>query len=82
MKDMARRVITIEEQIEKAQVEVAQAKQKYDKAVDKLEALLTKRKERDSKELIAAFTASDKTLADVLAFLQGSKESEDDENDI
>lgn len=79
---MARRVITIEEQIEKAQVEVAQAKQKYDKAVDKLEALLTKRKERDSKELIAAFTASDKTLADVLAFLQGSKESEDDENDI
>lgn len=42
---MARRVITIEEQIEKAQVEVAQAKQKYDKAVDKLEALLTKRKE-------------------------------------
>jgi len=79
---MARRVITIEEQIEKAQVEVAQAKQKYDKAVDKLEALLTKRKERDSKELIAAFTASDKTLADVLAFLQGTKESEDAENDI
>ena len=79
---MARRVITMEEQIEKAQVEVAQAKQKYDKAVDKLEALLTKRKERDSKELIAAFTASDKTLADVLAFLQGTKESEDAENDI
>ena len=79
---MARRVITIEEQIEKAQVEVAQAKQKYDKAVDKLEALLTKRKERDSKELIAEFTASDKTLADVLAFLQGTKESEDAENDI
>lgn len=79
---MARRVITIEEQIEKAQVEVAQAKQKYDKAVDKLEALLTKTKERDSKELIAAFTASDKTLADVLAFLQGTKESEDAENDI
>lgn len=79
---MARRVITIEEQIEKAQLEVAQAKQKYDKAVDKLEALLTKRKERDSKELIAAFTASDKTLADVLAFLQEPKESEGDGNDI
>lgn len=79
---MARRVVTIEEQIEKAQLEVAQAKQKYDKAVDKLEVLLTKRKERDSKELIAAFTASDKTLADVLAFLQGSKEPEETENDI
>lgn len=79
---MARRVITLEEQIEKAQVEVAQAKQKYDKAVDKLESLLTKRKERDSKELIAAFTASEKTLADVLAFLQGQKEPEEAENDI
>ena len=79
---MARRVITIEEQIEKAQAEVAQAKQKYDKSVDKLEALLTKRKERDSKELIAAFTASDKTLADVLAFLQGPKEPEETEDDI
>lgn len=76
---MARRVVTIEEQIEKVQLEVAQAKQKYDKAVDKLEALLTKRKERDSKELIAAFTASDKTLADVLAFLQGGNETEDTE---
>ena len=43
---------------------------------------MTKRKERDSKELIAAFTASDKTLADVLAFLQGSKEAEEAENDI
>lgn len=75
---MARRIVTLEEQIEKAQLEVAQAKQKYDKAVDKLEALLTKRKERDSKELIAAFTASDKTLADVLAFLQGEKEPEED----
>ena len=74
---MARRIVTLE-QIEKAQLEVVQAKQKYDKAVDKLEALLTKRKERDSKELIAAFTASDKTLADVLAFLQGEKEPEED----
>lgn len=79
---MARRVITIEEQIEKAQLEVAQTKAKYDKAVDKLEALLTKRKERDSKELIAAFTASDKTLADVLAFLKGSKQLEETEDDI
>lgn len=74
---MARRSISLEEQIEKAQVEVAQTKQKYDQAVDKLEALLNKKKERDSKELIEAFTASEKTLADVLAFLKGNVETED-----
>ena len=46
---MARRTITLEEKIEKAEADVAAAKEKYDKAVDVLEQLLTKRKERDSK---------------------------------
>lgn len=68
---MARRSITLDEKIEKAQADVAVAKEKYDKAVDELEKLLTKRKERDSKELLDAFAASDKSLADVLEFLQG-----------
>lgn len=67
---MARRTLPLEEKIEKAKAEVAARKEKYDKAVDELEKLLTKRKERDSKELLDAFTASDKTLADVLEFLQ------------
>lgn len=73
---MARRTITLEEKIEKAQADVTAAKEKYDKAVDVLEQLLTKRKERDSKQLVEAFTHSNKTLADVLAFLQ-----EDDPQD-
>ena len=68
---MARRTITLEEKIEKAEADVSAAKEKYDKAVDVLEQLLTKRKERDSKQLVEAFTQSNKTLADVLAFLQG-----------
>ena len=46
---MARRTITLEEKIEKEQADVAATKEKYDKAVDVLEQLLTKRKERDSK---------------------------------
>lgn len=45
---MARRVVTLEEKIEKAQINVAETKVKYDKAVDELEKLLTKRKERDT----------------------------------
>lgn len=73
---MARRTIPLEEKIEKAQAEVAVTKEKYDKAVDELEKLLTKRKERDSKELLDTFTASDKTLADVLEFLQATTNEE------
>lgn len=73
---MARRTLPLEEKIEKAKAEVAARKEKYDKAVDELEKLLTKRKERDSKELLDAFTASDKTLADVLEFLQATTNEE------
>ena len=74
---MARRTVTLDEKIEKVQAEVAVAKEKYDKAVDALEKLLTKRKERENKELLEAFTASNKSLADVLAFLQGIGQDED-----
>ncbi len=50
---------------------------KYDKAVDELEKLLMKRKERDNKQLLKAFSESEKTLAGVIEFLQGNKSSED-----
>lgn len=74
---MARRVVTLEEKIEKAQINVAETKAKYDKAVDELEKLLTKRKERDNKQLLEAFSESEKTLAEVIEFLQGNRPSED-----
>ena len=74
---MARRVVTLEEKIEKAQINVAETKVKYDKAVDELEKLLTKRKERDNKQLLEAFSESGKTLAEVIEFLQGNKSLED-----
>ena len=74
---MARRVVTLEEKIEKAQINVAETKAKYDKAVDELEKLLTKRKERDNKQLLEAFSESEKTLAEVIEFLQGNKSLED-----
>ena len=74
---MARRVVTLEEKIEKAQINVAETKAKYDKAVDELEKLLTKRKERDNKQLLEAFSESEKTLAEVIEFLQGNKPLED-----
>ena len=74
---MARRVVILEEKIEKVQINVAETKAKYDKAVDELEKLLTKRKERDNKQLLEAFSESEKTLAEVIEFLQGNKSLED-----
>ena len=74
---MARRVVTLEEKIEKAQINVAETKAKYDKAVDELEKLLTKRQERDNKQLLEAFSESGKTLAEVIEFLQGNTSLED-----
>ena len=69
---MARRVVTLEEKIEKAQINVAETKVKYDKAVDELEKLLTKRKERDNKQLLEAFSKSEKTLAEVIELLHNN----------
>lgn len=74
---MARRVVILEGKIEKVQINVAETKVKYDKAVDELEKLLMKRKERDNKQLLKAFSESEKTLAEVIEFLQGNKSSED-----
>ena len=74
---MARRVVILEEKIEKVQINVAETKVKYDKAVDELEKLLMKRKERDNKQLLKAFSESVKTLAEVIEFLQGNKSLED-----
>ena len=74
---MARRVVILEEKIEKVQINVAETKVKYDKAVDELEKLLMKRKERDNKQLLKAFSESEKTLAEVIDFLQGNKVSQD-----
>lgn len=68
---MARNAISLDEKIDMAQAKVATTKAKYDAAVNELEKLLTKRQERDNKKLIEAFANSEKTLSEVLAFLQG-----------
>ena len=71
---MARRTVTLDEKIEKAQAEVIRVKDRYDHALDELEKLLTKRQELENKELIKAFTASDKSLPEVIAFLNGNSD--------
>lgn len=50
---MARRSIPIDEKIERAQENVARAKERYDSALEELKMLLTKKEEKKREELIA-----------------------------
>ena len=60
---MTRRKITIDEKIKSAEAEGLSAKAKYDAAVEKLDALIVKKREMESKELLKAFEKSDRSLA-------------------
>lgn len=70
---MARRTITIDEKIEKAEAAVAEAKKKYDAALDELEKLVTKKKQMDDKRILEAYHASSKTAEEIVAFLNAEK---------
>ena len=74
---MARRVISIDERIEKAEAAVIAAKEKYDAALDELEKLVTKRKQMEDKKLLEAYHAGDKTADEIIAFIQGTGEEKD-----
>lgn len=67
---MARRIITIDEKIEKARKEVIKAKEKYDAAVNELKELQERKKEIQSKELIAAFQESSRSYEEIMSFLK------------
>ena len=67
---MARRVVTLDEKISKAEAAVAAAKAKYDAALDELEKLVTKRKQMDDKKVLEAYHAGDKTADEIVAFIQ------------
>lgn len=74
---MARRVITLEEKIEKAQAAVLAAKKKYDAALDEMEKLVTKRKQLEDKKLLEAYHAGDKTVDEIIEFIcSGTKKKE------
>ncbi len=67
---MARRTITIDEKIERAQKEVIRAKKKYETAVNELKELQERKKEIQSKELMNAFQASNRSFEEIIAFLK------------
>ena len=67
---MARRAITIDEKIEKAEAAVAAAKAKYDAALDELERLVAKRKEMDDQKVLEAYHTGGKTADEIVAFIR------------
>lgn len=73
---MARRSISLEEKIEKQKDLVAKTKAKYDVALDELKILMKKKQEMEGKELLDAFVNSDKSLEEILAFMNGNNEDE------
>lgn len=74
---MARRRISVEEKIDKQKEVVAKAKMKYDSALDELKKLMKKKQEMEGKELLDAFVNSDKSLEEILAFMNGNGENEE-----
>lgn len=74
---MARRAISLDEKIEKAETAVAIAKKKYDAAPDELEKLVTKRKQLKDKKILEAYHASDKSADEIIAFLMTKGTGED-----
>lgn len=69
---MARR-IPIEEKIETQKELVSKAKDRYEAELDKLEKLMRKRDELQSKELMEAFANSERSFEEVMRFLSGNE---------
>jgi hypothetical protein len=75
---MARRTISLDEKIEKAELDVAAAKKKYDAALDELEKLVAKRKQLDDKKVLEAYHAGDKTADEIVAFITSRGQGQDE----
>ncbi len=74
---MAGRKVGLDDKIKKQEELVFKAKEKYDSEVEKLDRLLTKRRELENKELVKAFEKSGKSLQEILDFMTGSPMDDD-----
>ena len=71
---MARKTISLDEKIDKAEAAVLVAKARYDKALDELERLVTKKKQLEDKRVLEAYHESDKSADEIIAFLMSKDE--------
>jgi len=73
---MARRSIAIDEKISRQKEVVSSLKDKYDAALEELANLMKKKQELQGKELLNAFMSRDKSLNEILAFMNVKSENE------
>lgn len=66
----SRKVISIDEKIEKAQEIVARSKARYDAAVADLKQLMEKKEAMKKEELIKAITSSRRSYEEIMVFIQ------------
>lgn len=71
-------ITSIDAKIEKQKQTVNEIKDKYDAALAELDALLKKRRELQSKELLKAFENSSRSLEEVMAFMAGNTSDDSD----
>ena len=71
---MARRSISLDEKIEKAEAAMLAAKAKYDKALNEMEKLVTIRKQLDDKKVLEAYHSGNKTAEEIIEFIRSDKQ--------
>ena len=74
---MARRSISLDEKIEKAEAAMLAAKAKYDKALDEMEKLVAKRKQLDDKKVLEAYHSGNKTAEEIIEFIRSDRQKSD-----
>lgn len=77
---MARRTVSLDEKIKKAEATVIALKAKYDVALDELEKLVTKKKQLEDKKVLEAYHNGVKTADEIIAFIM-SGEDKTEENE-
>ena len=75
---MARRSISIDEKIDRQKAVVLAIKKKYDAALAELDALQQKKKELQGEELLKALANSNRSLDEVISFMQGQNPDDDE----
>lgn len=75
---MARRSISIDEKIDRQKAVVLAIKKKYDAALAELDALQQKKKELQGEALLKAFANSNRSLDEVISFMQGQNPDDDE----
>ncbi|NLO37340.1 MAG: ErpK protein [Clostridiaceae bacterium] len=66
---MGRRCISIDEKISRQKEVVSAMKDKYDSALNELNALMKKKRELQGKELLNTFENSSRSLDEIMTFL-------------